>query len=164
MKQHRSAWLLSILLPLVIWSTGCAAADPPRTPITSLAEARSLWQRAALRDYDFEYWTGGFDQSPLTRVSVRGGVVAGVQSLVPGSDARVVTEPDRLAKFRTIDGLFDRVARAQAGDEIEEHLGDATFDPKLGFPTHAKFINGREVWDFTVRELTAPWSRVNPLP
>jgi hypothetical protein len=148
--MKRRAALLLFALALAA-SSGCAR--PPMSPAdrasAALAEARARWQRAGLRDYDFDFDQGGFTPFSRVRVSVRAGVVSGVESIPPGMPT------GKLASYQTVDALFDEVARAEPGDDDVGKLRDATFDPKLGFPMSATFTNVSELWNFHVRALTA---------
>lgn len=143
-----------LLFALAACSGGCAR--PPTSPAeraraalaNALEEGRARWQSVSLRDYDFDYATGGFAAPQRVTIRVRGGEVRAVESLLPNAPA------GDLSAYPTVDAVFKRLERAQAGDEREGDLRDATFDPKLGFPTHATFRNATELWDFTILRLT----------
>ena len=125
------------LVPLLLGMAGCAGGQDV-TP-RSIREARRLWDRAGIRDYDLE-WTSTGLRSSHYRVSVRNGRVESVESIYQGKTYPVRTaEP----KYYGIDGLFltieDELAQLQTATPFGHAKGTKavlrfTPDPQLGYP------------------------------
>jgi hypothetical protein len=106
----------------------------------SLREARQVWTRAGLRDYDLEWRSSGL-RSGRYRVAVRGGRVEEVRSVLP--DGRVILARPGDPSFYSVDGLFQTLE-----EELEQARSERPFgqpsgstavlrfdpDPKLGYP------------------------------
>ena len=117
---------------LCLLAPGCS--DDPITHADvrgRLTQARALWDVKGSDDYDFEFrWSCFCDPAhvALVRLTV---VDGSVQSAIYLEDDTAVPA-DQLARYRTIDGLFDLIQGAIDGgaDSIT-----AEFDASRGFPT-----------------------------
>jgi Family of unknown function (DUF6174) len=136
---HPSSDLATIALALgLVAFSGCGGGQDV-TP-QALRAARQTWERARLRDYDLE-WTSSGAQTAHYRVSVRGGVVASVRSVLP--DGREIEARTAQPQSFGIDGLFqileEELAQRQADQPFGQPPGTTavlrfTPDPQLGYP------------------------------
>jgi len=125
---------LLLVLPML---AGCAGGQDV-TP-RSIRDARRLWDRAAIRDYDLE-WTSTGLRSSHYRVSVRNGRVESIESVYQGNAYPVrPAEP----KYYGIDGLFltieAELAQLQTNTPFGQPKGTKavlrfTPDPQFGYP------------------------------
>ncbi|MSR20183.1 MAG: hypothetical protein EXR91_04285 [Gemmatimonadetes bacterium] len=108
--------------------TGCTDLGPE---LTDLEEARARWDGARPSSYVFAEerlcFCGPESRGPV-RVRVQG-TVAVERVYVDSGDPVPAAMADQ---FPTVDGLFDIVASALAGDAHEVRV---TYDPVLGVPT-----------------------------
>ena len=127
---------LALLLALPMLA-GCAGGQDV-TP-GSIRDARRLWDRAAIRDYDLE-WTSTGLRSSHYRVSVRNGRVESIESVYRGKAYPVrPAEP----RYYGVDGLFltieDELAQLQTAAPFGHSKGTKavlrfTPDPRFGYP------------------------------
>jgi hypothetical protein len=140
----------------------CAALALAATSALADAEldgARTRWESAALRGYEYGYHKFcecHRDSPPETTVTVRDGEVVGVRHRPAGSATEVPAADKNLGYYWTVDGLFALIASAQQrGVEVR-----AQYDAVLGYP--------REVYidydsDFIGDELDVRLTGVSPL-
>ncbi len=121
------------LLPL-----GCAGGED--VTAKSLEQARRLWSRAGIEDYDLEWESSGLNQAHY-RVTVRGGRVRTVVMVQP--DGQLTEVHPAEPKFYSVEGLFITLA-----EELAQLKGPTPFgrpkgtkailrftpDAKLGYP------------------------------
>jgi hypothetical protein len=121
--------------------------------------ARTRWESAALRVYEYGYHKFcecHRDSPPETTVTVRDGEVVGVRHRPAGSATEVPAADKNLDYYWTVDGLFALIASAQQrGVQVRAH-----YDAALGYP--------REVYidydsDFIGDELDVRLTGVTPL-
>jgi hypothetical protein len=124
-----------------------------------LDAARTRWESAALRGYEYgyhKYCECHRDSPPETVVTVRDGTVVGVRHRPAGSTTEVPAADKNLEYYWTVDGLFRLIASAQQrGVQVR-----AQYDAALGFP--------REVYidydaNFIGDELDVRLTAVTPL-
>ena len=125
---------LLLVLPML---AGCAGGQDV-TP-RSIRDARRLWDRAGIRDYDLE-WTSTGLRSSHYRVSVRNARVESIESIYQGKAYPV--RPAR-PEYYGIDGLFltieEELAQLQTATPFGQAKGTKavlrfTPDPQLGYP------------------------------
>ncbi|HMB05602.1 MAG TPA: DUF6174 domain-containing protein [Isosphaeraceae bacterium] len=123
------------LLPIL---AGCAGGE--EVTVQSIGQARRLWDRAQIRDYDLEWTSSGLNHGHY-RVAVRGGQVRSIESIQP--DGRGVTVDPAEPRYYGVEGLFTTIKDELAQLQMPEPFGQAkgnkvmmrfTPDPKLGFP------------------------------
>ena len=125
---------LLLVLPML---AGCAGGQDV-TP-RAIREARRLWDRAGIRDYDLEWTSTGLRNSHY-RVKVRNARVESIESVYQGK-----TYPVRPGKpqYYGIDGLFqtieEELAQLQTAAPFGQPRGTKavlrfTPDPQLGYP------------------------------
>jgi hypothetical protein len=133
MRQHTIITLAAAGL-----LAGCGAS----TDVTarSIREARQLWTRAGLRDYDLE-WTSTGLRSGHYLVFVREGHVRQVRSIL--ADGRTIVAKPGDPSFYSVDGLFqvleEELDQAQSERPFGQPPGTRIIlkfdpDPKLGYP------------------------------
>ena len=117
---------------------GCAGGVAV-TP-ESLREARSRWDRANVRSYDFE-WASAGPRNAQYIVTVREGRVKNIESLTPDG-RRVVVKPVD-TRFYSVDGLFMTIDEELAQLDQPTPFGQPkgtkavlmfTSDPRYGYP------------------------------
>jgi hypothetical protein len=125
---------LLLVLPML---AGCAGGQ--EVTARSIRDARRLWDRAGIRDYDLEWTSTGLRNSHY-RVSVRNARVESIESVYQGKAYPV--RPAR-PEYYGIDGLFmtieDELAQLQTATPFGQARGTKavlrfTPDPKLGYP------------------------------
>lgn len=108
----------------------------------SIARARRLWTKAGVRDYDLEWTSSAGSNQSHYRVSVRGGQVRSVDSILP--DGRTIAARTAEPRYYGVEGLFMIIADELAQRRNPEPFGRPkgtkailrfTPDPKLGYPT-----------------------------
>jgi hypothetical protein len=118
--------------------TGCSSGQP--VTAQTIAEARSVWTQAGIRDYDLEWMASGMNRAHYF-VTVRGGTVRKVESVAP--DGRRFELHPAEARFYGVDGLFTTIADELAQLKMDRPFGQRpgtkvvmrfTPDPKLGYP------------------------------
>jgi uncharacterized protein with FMN-binding domain len=127
-----------VLVIVVLAMVACGDSGKER-----LESARRQWNEAAVADYSFRYRTTGFPPQLDVRVTVRSGTVTVVERVTGTFDLSTETAP-------TIESLFDEVARALDGGEVDV---SASYDPALGYPASAYFSGGSDGSGFEVNEL-----------
>jgi hypothetical protein len=124
-----------LTLPAV---AGCGAGE--NVTAESLARARRLWEKAAVRDYTLEWTTSG-RQNAHYRVTVRGGEVRTVEQVLP--DGRIITLHPGAPRYYGVDGLFltiaDEYAQLRTAAPFGQPKGTKAVlrfdpDPKFGYP------------------------------
>jgi hypothetical protein len=117
---------------------GCARRED--VTARSLAEARRLWERAGIRDYDLEWSSSGLGHGHYV-VTVRGGQVTAIESILSGGKRMTVhpAEP----RFYGVEGLFmiidEELAQLETSSPFGQPKGTKAVlrfepDPKLGYP------------------------------
>jgi hypothetical protein len=126
---------------LALWLAalpGCGGGQDV-TP-QAIRAARRTWERADLRDYDLE-WTSSGAQNAHYRVSVRGGDVESVHTVLP--DGREIEAHTAQPESFGVDGLFqileEELAQLQADQPFGQPAGTTAIlrfvpDPQLGDP------------------------------
>jgi hypothetical protein len=143
--------------PLVACYGGDVDAEaPPTEEQTSAVSEATIdtaavkWTAQGMRDYDFEFETGGFAAHEHVRIQVRGGLVAHVESLVADRPTRSATN------YPTIDSLLVALRAAAKHEEPNAYrLTEATFDTVTGAPSKAAFANTSESWYYEVTNFVA---------
>jgi Family of unknown function (DUF6174) len=106
----------------------------------AIRASRQTWQRADLRDYDLEWTTSGA-QTGHYRVSVRGGEVRSVRTVLP--DGREIETRTAQPESYGVDGLFqileEELAQLGADQPFGQPPGTTAAlwfdpDPQLGYP------------------------------
>jgi Family of unknown function (DUF6174) len=122
----------------VVALSGCGGGQEV-TP-QAIRAARQAWERADLRDYDLEWTTAGA-QTGHYRVSVRGGRVRSVRTVLP--DGREIETRTAEPESYGVDGLFqvleEELAQLQADQPFGRPPGTTAAlwfdpDPRLGYP------------------------------
>ena len=116
---------------------GSAFAD--EAGLERLAAARALWQSSQSGDYVYGYrkfCDCNRDEPPETVVSVADGRIVEVSHRHEDTATEVPAREGSLDLYWTIDGLFDKLAQALAGDAVVR----VDYEPQRGFPT-ALFID-----------------------
>jgi hypothetical protein len=114
-----------LLFPACDSLTGTDGAERAR-----LAQSRSRWRVAAIRDYSYQLGRVCFCPPDLVgpfRITVRGGELSSVIDL--GTGMAAIPNPQR---HPTVEGLFDQIDAAldRDPDKIE-----VVYDSALGYPT-----------------------------
>ena len=108
----------------------------------SLSQARRVWERARIDDYDLEWQSTGQNEAHY-RVRVRGGRVRSVAMIQPDGQSTEVHPHE--PKFYGVDGLFLTLAEELAQLKTATPFGQPkgtrailrfTPDAKLGYPRH----------------------------
>jgi hypothetical protein len=107
----------------------------------SLAEARRRWEQAGIRDYDLEWMSSGSGHGHYV-VTVRGGEVVSIESVLPGGKKVVANSNE--PRFFGVEGLFMVIAdelliQLESSAPFGQPKGTKsvlrfTPDPKLGYP------------------------------
>ena len=121
----------AIAVAALVGAAGCTDLGPEVVALTDLEEARERWEDARPSSYVYEIERLCFcaiEAIGPVRVQVQGSAV--VERLYVDSGATV--PPGMAELFPTVDGLFDILASALAGDAHEVR---AEYDPNLGVPT-----------------------------
>ncbi len=117
------------ILAAILMVGPIACGDSTGPEVDLLSEQRSLWEAQSLTDYTYDVRRVCF--CPF-REGVRLIVVAGVLTEATDLETQEVLEADELQWYLTIDGLFDLLQDAYAGDA---HQVDVDFDATRGYPT-----------------------------
>ncbi|HEV3165311.1 MAG TPA: DUF6174 domain-containing protein [Isosphaeraceae bacterium] len=139
MAHHTAVLARLALVAILLTAAGCAGGQNV-TP-EAIAQAKSTWQQAHILNYNIE-WTSSGQMRGHYRVSVRGGKVTHVMSVLP--DGREIEmRPGRPSSYG-VDGLFQVIEEEQAQIESDSPFGQPkgtkavlrfTTDPKLGYPS-----------------------------
>ena len=106
----------------------------------AIKEARQLWAKAGIRDYDLE-WTVAGSQSNHYYVTIHGAEVRKVESIRP--DGQRITLKPGDPRFYSVDGLFltiaDELAQLKTDHPFSQPKGTRVAmrfqpDPQLGYP------------------------------
>lgn len=125
---------LLLVLPML---AGCAGGQDV-TP-RAIRDARRLWDRAGIRDYDLE-WTSTGLRSSHYRVTVRNARVESIESIYQGKGFPV--RPGN-PEYYGVDGLFLTIEEELAQLQTAAPFGQAkgtkavlrfTPDPRYGYP------------------------------
>ena len=111
-----------------------AASLADEAGLEELAAARERWQSTESRDYVFayrKYCECNRDEPPETVVTVAGGRIVSVSHRHEDTGTEVPAREGSLELYWTIDGLFDKLARALANDAVVR----VAYDPRQGYPT-----------------------------
>ena len=111
---------------------GGAAAD--EAGLERLAAARALWQSSQSGDYVYAYrkfCDCNRDQPPETVVTVADGRIVEVAHRHEDTATVVPAREGSLDLYWTIDGLFDKLAQALAGEAVVR----VEYEPEHGYPT-----------------------------
>lgn len=136
-SRFRGFALLGILAAIG-GGSGCSRGQEVTSE--AILEAKQLWTKAGIRDYDLE-WTVAGAQTNHYYVTVRGGEVRKVESILP-DDRRIVLKSFDTRYF-SVDGLFLTMADYVALLKKDQPSGDSKDaqvvmrfkpDPKLGYP------------------------------
>jgi hypothetical protein len=126
------------ILAIVVSVSGCAGGQAV-TP-EAIAQAKQLWAKADIRDYDLE-WTVAGTQSNHYYVTVHGSEVRKVESIQPDGRRILLTPHD--TRYFSVDGLFltmaDYLALLKKDEGSDQPNGTQVVmrfkpDPKLGYP------------------------------
>ena len=109
--------------------SGCARGEAPT--LDSLKQARALWAKAGVRNYDLE-WTVSGAQTNHYYVTVRDGDVRKVESIRPDKKRLALKPAD--TRFYSVDGLFLTIA-----DELAQLKSDHPFDQPKGTTVVMRF-------------------------
>lgn len=118
----------------VALALGAAASFADEAGLAELAAARERWQSAHSGDYVFAYRKHcecNRDEPPETVVSVAGSRIVSVTHRHEDTGTEVPARAGSLDLYWTVDGLFDRLGRALAGDAVVR----VAYDPGQGYPT-----------------------------
>ncbi len=166
----RLAVVTSVLALSLLTLAGCGGGEDVTT--RSLREARQLWNRANIQDYNLEWTVSGPRQGHYL-VYVRGGRVEAVQSILP--DGRTIEAHPGDPRYYSVDGLFRTIEEEldQAEDphpfgqpEGADVLLKFTTDPKLGYPRNYQrdVLGSRQSLSIDVKSLdTNPPPAIPPL-
>jgi hypothetical protein len=133
MQSWSQPWVFFLA---ALFIPGCSRSALTTEQSTALAAAEDRWRRSSLRDYSFEI----HPMAPLSfgedaaKIEVRGGVVKSVTPL--GS-----LDPPRV----TVDDLFADIRDASTNGRYEKI--EATYDPKLGYPSRIVFTANKNIAD-----------------
>jgi hypothetical protein len=117
---------------------GCAGGQDV-TP-EALAQAKQVWTKSGIRDYDLE-WTVTGAQSNHFYVRVNSGEVRKVESVQPDGQRSVLKPAD--TSYYSVDGLFltiaNELAQLKTDHPFDQPKGTKVVmrfkpDPKLGYP------------------------------
>jgi hypothetical protein len=129
---------LIVIVPLLAVA-GCASGENV-TP-QALTRAKQKWAAANIQNYNLE-WTSTGPRTSRYRVTVRGGKVQRVDSILP--DGRAIEMHPAKPRYYGVDGLFlvieEELAQLQTENPFGQPKGTTavlrfTPDPKLGYPT-----------------------------
>ncbi|WP_074308354.1 hypothetical protein [Singulisphaera sp. GP187] len=129
----RLLWLIPLLA-----LAGCGGGEPVTKQ--SIAQARKVWARARIDDYDLD-WTSSGTNNAYYHVIVRDGRVRRLEQVLP--DGRTVELHPGKPEYFGVDGLFLTMAEEHAQLETDRPFGQAkgskavllfTPDPKYGYP------------------------------
>ena len=138
LASHFRSFATLCILATAGAASGCGGGHDV-TP-EAIDQAKQLWTKAGIRDYDLE-WTVAGAQSNHYYVTVRGGEVRKVESMLP--DGRRIVLKSFDTRYFSVDGLFltmaDYVAllkKDQPGGESKVAQVVMRFKPdsKLGYP------------------------------
>lgn len=127
--MNRPARIVAVLLLAVLAGCGGAGIE---VGTRSLAEARRLWEKAGVRDYDLE-WTSSGAREGRYRVTVRDGQVTSVRTVQPDGGEVVANPAD--PSYYGVEGLF-RVLE----EECDEALGGRPFGQPAGTRVLQRFV------------------------
>jgi hypothetical protein len=102
--------------------------------LEQLAAARERWLSIQSGDYVYgyrKYCDCNRDQPPETVVTVADGRIVSVSHLHEDTATEVPAREGSLDLYWTIDGLFDKLAAALAGDAVVR----VEYEPARGYPT-----------------------------
>lgn len=120
----------ALAVAALVGAAGCTVLGPEVEVLTDLEMARERWENARPSSYEFAVermcFCGPESRGPV-RLRVQG--LTAVERVYVDSGAPVRAE--MADGFPTVDGLFDMLASAVAGDAHEVR---ATYDPVLGVP------------------------------
>ena len=117
-----------------------AAAGGQEVTPEAIEQAKQLWTKAGIRDYDLE-WTVAGAQNNHYYVTVRGGEVRKIESIRP--DGRRIELKSPTLGIYSVDGLFltiaDELAQLKTDHPFGQPKGTKVVmrfkpDPKLGYP------------------------------
>jgi hypothetical protein len=126
------------ILGIIAGVSGCAGGQEV-TP-EAIAQAKQLWAKAGIHDYDLE-WTVTGTQSNHYYVTVRGGEVRNAESIRPEGRRIPLTSHD--TRYYSVDGLFltmaDYLALLKKDEGSDQPNGSRVVmrfkpDSKLGYP------------------------------
>jgi len=141
--SRRSRILVCCWAALIV--LGCSRSALTTDQTAELTAAEERWKRSAMRDYSFEihpFAALSFGQD-AGQIEVRGGVVKTVTRLS-------YLDPPRA----TIDELFASIHNASKSGNYARI--EATYHPKLGYPTRIVFTTRKEIRDGnSIIEITA---------
>lgn len=129
---------MSAILAIMGMIGGCAGGQQA-TPV-AVEQARELWKKAGIRDYDLE-WTVGGAQTNHYVVQVRDGEVRQIEAISPDGSRRSPRIPD--TRYYSVDGLFltiaNELAQLKTEHPFDRPQGTQVVmrfkpDPKLGYP------------------------------
>lgn len=159
MKRHGHLLFAGLLIAFA----GCASAENV-TP-QALARARKIWEKAGIRDYDFDWETSGA-RNEQYKVAVRDGQVRSVLRVLP--DGREVPAHPGDPSAYSVDGLFRIINEELDQLQREKPFGQpkgAQFvlqfsaDPKLGYPrSYRRDVEG------SARGIAIDVTRFQPVP
>lgn len=170
-SRRRSRFLISrspALLALSLLSftvPGCGVGGGEDVNARTMGQAKRLWDRAGVADYDLE-WSSSGARDGHYRVRVRGGVVERVTQVLGDGSVREARPGD--ASYYGVDGLF-RTIEADV-DHCRELIergpekGSRVFlrfwpDPALGYPRrYRRDVSG------SLRSLAIDVLRFDPKP
>ena len=119
---------------IVIVIAGLMFAAPLGAQTEDVAAARARWVETRAASYEYGYHKFcecHGDAPPETLVTVTDGNVSNVRHRPAGSAIEVPAAEENWQYYWTIEGLFDLIETALAGDAIVR----ARFDTSLGYPT-----------------------------
>jgi Family of unknown function (DUF6174) len=105
------------LIPLIATMAGCGGEQATRQ---SIKDARARWDKAGIRNYDFEWECTGPSQSHYV-VSVRDGQVRSVEGIA-ADGKRFAAKPADTTLY-SVDGLFTTVAEELAQLDTDTPFG-----------------------------------------
>ena len=129
---------MSGILTIVGAVSGCAGGQQA-TP-EALEQAKQLWAKAGIRDYELE-WTVAGGQTNHYVVLVRNGEVRQIEAILPDGTRTSRKIPDN--RYYSVDGLFrtiaDELAQLKTDHPFDRPAGTQVVmrfkpDPKLGYP------------------------------
>jgi hypothetical protein len=128
----RSAALRAGLAVAVASFAAASLAD--EAGLEELAAARARWQSAQSGDYVFayrKYCDCNRDEPPETVVTVAAGRIVSVMHRHEDTGTEVPAREGSLDLYWTVEGLFDKLARALAGEAVVR----VAYEPARGYPT-----------------------------
>jgi hypothetical protein len=132
------AYAMLGVLAISVATIGCAGGQEA-TP-EAIEQARQLWTKAGIRDYDLDWTVTGPNNSHYL-VTVHGAQVRKVASIQPDGDTIELHPPD--TRFYNVDGLFltiaDELAQLKTDHPFGQPKGTKVVmrfkpDSKLGYP------------------------------